>query len=478
MGIFDDATREYADRLNSDGERDSETTIGAESITIADSDTQQTTEDTWLSGKKKYGWPRGREAYEARQIQQTWAMEVITNGIVDQLLGGELAAENEGDDDLTGPAADLWNVIRDVLKGPHLMDDTLDDLISAAVADMVGPGNAYWDMLPAENASIPVAALKPVDALTVRHNYDENGNPKDPAYWQAAGAFGGAGNMNMGNVSPTPLTKDDIVAMRYPGSRRSFRVYPQSPAMQVKKTLELLANSTSHHNRFYNDDEIPAGFVQIMGASDNSVSKIQDKIQAAAGDPRSVEVIGGEGAAQWIEMGGTAINLNVIEEQKWFLQLCLAAFGLGKAEIGMIEDVNRANGDVEASRVFKRVTGPFAKEFSRAFGHIADQFEVYRQLDRPFDIRLRFSDPREERAREERLLKMYEAGGLTRREWYQRRGDGDVAEGDMTVEINGQEVDYGALPKDVLDHKLRSLRGDTPEDQAEDQAEDMPSEDE
>lgn len=473
MGLFDNATREMADRF--DSQRQTETTIGGESVPIASASTTTSGEDTWLTGEQKYGWPRGREALEARQIQQTWAMELITNGIVDQLLGGDLTFESD-DDEVGSAEAELQAVIQDVLEGPHLMDDTLDDLIAAAVADMVGPGNAYWEILPAEDGSVPVAALKPIDALTVRHNYDRNGNPKDPPYWQASGAFTGENVAALGSVSPTPLTRDDVVAMRYPGSRRSYRIYPRSPAMQVKQTLELLANSTTHHNRFYSDDEIPAGFVQIMGADNTSISEIQDKLQAAAGDPRSVEVIGGEGAAQWIEMGGTAINLNVIEEQKWFLQLCLAAFGLGKAEIGLIEDVNRANGEIEQSRIFKRVTGPFAKELSRAFGHIADQFEVYRQLDRPFDIRLRFSDPREERAREQRLREMYQAGGLTLRQYARRRGDEDVADNEMTVEIGGEEIDYGDLPLPVLEHKLRDARASVQEDQAEDMAEDMPDE--
>jgi hypothetical protein len=244
--------------------------------------------------------------------------------------------------------------------------------------------------------------------------------------------------------------------------------------MQVRDTLALLVNSTTHHNRYYDDNEIPAGFIQIMNANENSLSNIEDKLQAAAGDPRSVEVIGGEGAAQWIEMGGTAVNLSVIEEQKWFLQLCLAAVGLGKAEIGMIEDVNRSNGEVESSRVFKRVTGPFAKQFNGALRHIADQFDLYEQLGRPFKPRLRFSDPREERAREERLRKMWESGGLTLRQYARRRGDQDVADNDMVVEIGGQEIAYGDLPKPILEHKLRDARSSVDEDAAEEMAEDIP----
>jgi hypothetical protein len=393
-------------------------------------------------------------------------MELITNGINDQLLGGSLAFESDDDADAGDAEAELQGLIRDALTGPHLMDDDLDDLISAAVADMLGPGNAYWQLLPAADDSVPVAALVPLDALTIRHNVDRHGvTPEgEPAYYQAMNAFGSEGVANLGAVNPTALERGQLAVMKYPGNRRSYQLYPKSPSMQVLEALDVLANSTTHHNRFYDDNQIPPGFIQVMNASSQTVESIQDKLEAASGDPRSVEVIGGEGQAMWVEMGGTAVNLDVIEEQKWFLQLCLAAVGLGKAEIGMIEDVNRANGEVEQSRVFKRVTGPIASQLSQAFRHVAEQFEAYTALGRPFDIEYRFSDPREERAREKRLRQMYNDGGLTLRQYVRRRGDEDLADEEMTVEINGTVVDYGAYPKHVVDALLRDARSDADAD--------------
>lgn len=483
MSFFDSATDEYEARVMDSGRtddesaptrgrspaggasldidgRDATTTVDGETVPIEQPETKQSDEGTWLSGKSSnYGWPRGRDAIEARRVSQTWPMELITNGIVDQLLGGELVFESDDDDPVSGEE-ELQALLRDVLTGPHLMDDDLDDLIAAAVADMIGVGNAYWQLLPSENGSLPVASLVPLDALTVRHNFDEHGYPREPAYWQSQGAFSGDGIASMGALDPTALEKSQLAVMRYPGNRRSYQVYPKSPSMQVLEALELLSNSTTHHNRFYSDNEIPPGFIQVLNASDRTVEDVKDKIQAATGDPRSVEVLGGEGQAQWVEMGGTSINLDVIEEQRWFLELCLAAVGLGKAEIGLIEDVNRANGEVEQSRVFKRVTGPLAKQFHGAFSHIAQQFEVYNNLDQPFDIRLRFTDPREERAREQRLREMYQAGGLTLRQYVRRRGDEDLADGEMEVTIDGQTVDYGDHPRWVAEHLLREARND------------------
>jgi len=479
MSIFDDATRAAAERLNEtdadsdDTEsasatarlngRDATVQVAGESVPVKDPETVKTDDDgTWMTGQDQYGRPRGREALNARQIVETSAMQAIGNGIVDQLLGGELAFESE-DDDVGSAEAEVQALLRDVLTGPHLGRTDLDDLITAAVFDMLGPAHAYWQLHPpADDAGVdvPVIALSSLDALTIRHNTNRHGVPLDPPFYQASGAFTSEGVGTLGSISPTPLQDSDLAVMHYPRGHRSNSYYPYSPALQVKEWLEILTNSTTHHNRFYSDNEIPPGLIQVMQANQTTVDTVKDKIQAASGDPRDVPVIGGDGGAQWLDLGGTAVNLNIIEEQKWFFQMCLGALGLGKHELGFTEDANRSNGEMEATRVYKRIAGPFAKQFEGAFHHVAQQFDVYTALENPFDIRLRFSDPREERAREQRLREMWQAGGLTYRQYVRRRGDEDLADNDMEVTINGQTIDYGDYPKHVLDALLRDARSD------------------
>lgn len=474
MSIFDEARREAADRMDSNGadgstpdtaavaraagQRQIQATVEGEQVTVEAPETVKTDEDgTWLTGTQQYGKPRGRDALEAREIVQTSAMQAIGNGIVDQLLGGELTFESDADD-VDATEAAVRDLLRDVLTGPHLGSKDLDDLITGAVFDMLGPGQAYWQLHPSEDSQYPVVALSNLDALTVRHNVDRHGVWQDPPFYQAPGAFSSDGVGTLGQIDPTELKHSQLAVMHYPRGERPYEFYPRSPSLQVKEWLEILANSTTHHNRFYADNQIPPGLIQVMGAS--NVQDVKEKIQNASGDPRDVPVIGGDGGAQWLELGGTAVNLNIIEEQRWFFNMCLGALGLGKHELGFTEDANRSNGEIEATRIYKRIAGPFSKQFERAFRHIAEQFEVYTALDQPFDIRLRFTDPREEHAREQRLREMWQAGGLTYRQYVRRRGDEDLADEDMTVELNGNEIDYGAYPKHVLDALLRDARSD------------------
>lgn len=454
-----------------DAVREAATTIGGETVPISESETKQSSADTFLTaGAQKYGVPRGREALEARRIARTEAMQIFVNAIVDQLLGGEIAfpdnREDVGDDETVNG---LKAVIRDVLEGPHLLGTDFDDLIAAWIDDMVGIGEATTELLAAEDGSLPVVAMKPIDTLTTRRNVDRNGNPKEPPWFQAPYRSAQGAPVSIDKASPTPLDQDDILVMRWPGSNRSDRVYPYSPAMQVKRWLEMIADSTTHHSRFYSDNELPPGLVAVREATDSDIENIRDEIQAAKGDPRAAPVVGSD--ARWVEIGGSAVDLSVVEEQEWFLQLCGAALGVPKTELSLDDDVNYNTSATEERVINKRVTRPVAKKIGQALTRqVATQFELYNQLERPFDIELRHTNPAQDRAMEEHYLDQLERGGLTFDEFYQRTGK-NTDEIDTTVEIGGEVIDYGDMPLPVLQEKLRDARGaSVGEDDSSDEA--------
>lgn len=455
MNLTDQLRAEYEAQRARRTSRDAETTIGGETVEIGESQTVQALSDSYLvGGSNLRGVPRGREAYEAREIARTQPMQLILNAIVDQLTGGELAYPSD-DADPDQSEAELQALVDDILVGPHLDGADLDDLIAALVADMVGPGNAYLEVLAPETGDLPVAALKPVDPLTVRHNVNESRMPRDPPYFQAPFQTLGGAVVTAVDASPTPLQQDDLVVLSYPGSYRSDRVYPLSPAMQIKDWLEVIADSTTHHSRFYSDNELPPGLLTAREATQQDIDSIRDELEAAKGNPRAAPVVGTD--ARWVEVGGSAVDLNVIEEQRWFMRLCAAAFGIPQTELGMVEDVNRAEGDNQLSLVHKRVTRPLAKTIGQAFTRqLLPQFELYRQLDQPFDVALRFSDPRQERAQEEFIRGRWQAGLATYNEVRNEIGADDEAE--TTVEIGGQTVDYGDHPQQVVKSLLIDAR--------------------
>jgi len=458
MTTWDTILHEHERRIETPKPKSS-VTIGGTSVDVDDPQTSQNVDGSIL-GADVHGIPRGKEAHQARQLGETWAMEIVKNAINDQLAGGDLGMRTPDDEEPSRAARELWELLRDVLEGPHLQDHDWNDLVSAAVSDMVDVGHGYWEPVPSADGSVPVAALKPVDALTVRHNVTKRGEFGDPPFYQAPFQSHGGQIVQVGSSDLNELARDELVMMRYPGSNRSNRIYPRAPGMQVQAALEHLTHSTIHSTRYYNDNEIPNGFIQLMQAGDQDLEEIEEALKNAAGDPRSVEVIGGDGPANWIEMGGTALNLDIIGEQKWFLQLVLAAFGLTKGEIAMTEDVNRNTADAELEIVHKRVTGGFIETIADAVTtQVFRQFEAYRALpdDQRFGLDIRYTDPRQERLREQHLRERYEAGGITYTEYRQQLGEDP---GDAVVQIGDEEIDFGSLPRPVLEHKLRDARSD------------------
>jgi phage portal protein BeeE len=247
--------------------------------------------------------------------------------------------------------------------------------------------------------------------------------------------------------------------MRWPGSTRSHRLYPLPPALQLKEWLTIIDDSTRHLSRYYSDSELPTGILSARDANgDNDVQTIRDELEAAKGDPRSAPVIDTD--ARWIEVGGSAVDLSHIEEQQWFLQLCMAAFGVPKTELGMDDQVNYSTSESELQVIAKRITSKIAPTIATAIERqLLPQFDLFQSLDQPFGVDLRYTDPREERAEEERARQQYKDGVITYREYRERQGD-DMSDVDTTVMLNGQEIDYGAYPKHVVGAMLADARTD------------------
>ena len=467
--ILDQARAEYSQRQQSNETRQATTTVGGGTFAIGDSETVQSLDETIVGASQLRGVPRGREALEARAIAETAPFQMLLNAINDQLLGGELTFPSD-DEDEDQAEAELKAVVEDVLKGPHHGGADLDDLITAWVSDMSVIGNAYAEPLAPESGDLPFVALKAVDSITVRHNVDKTGSFKEPAFYQAPFRSVAGGVVNPSNAQLTELDRDELVMMRWPGSSRSHRLYPLPPALQLKEWLEVIDDSTTHLGRYYSDNELPAGLLTAREATQGDIDTIRDELEAAKGDPRSAPVVGAD--ARWVEVGGSAVDLSHIEEQQWFLQLCMAAFGVPKTELGMDDQVNYSTSESELQVVAKRVTSKVAPTIANALERqLLPQFGLYQRLDQPFGVELRYTDPREERAHEEWLLEQYVKGAITYRELREGLGD-DMSDEDTVVEINGTEIDYGSHPKPVVQALLADARSD---DAAPSPSDELPS---
>lgn len=433
--------------------------VGGQSVSVGDSETAIQVEDSILTSTR-YGIPRGRDALEAENLAETQPFEIAKNVIVDQLLGGDLVFPSD-EEDVDESVEDLKGLFRDLLQGPHLLGYDLDDLMSAAVSDMVGPGNAYWEAIPSADGKLPVAALKPVPALSVQLNITPQGEFKEPAYYQFPFRGAGGDQTSIRGAEVNELSREQLVSMHWPGSVRSDDVYPMSPAMQVKQYLQILTNMSVHANRFFSDNEVPPGILHVPGVSEDNIQDIQSQLRDARGDPRKVPVINPDTDAKWIEVGGTGLNLDIIEGEKWYTQMVWGALGIPKSELGIIEDVNRSNGQEQAAVIYKRVTKNVTKTITQALKRqVLKQFDAYRDLGEPFGVGFQHSDPVRELQEQQAVRDQWQEGLLT---WAEARHKlGDEPPEDTVVSINGEDIDWAALPKNISKRVFQAASsGDT-----------------
>jgi len=446
----DDETRRPSANVSSRS-----TTIDGEPVDLSEPRTSITFEDDngLLSGE--YGQPRPRKFWHAKQLGQTPPMELLKNAVSRQLIGGEPVATS--DDEIRGAEADLADLVKDVYRGPHFQDKSLDNLLVDAVDDMIDTGWAYWELLPSANGEFPVAGFKPLPPLQMQHNVDEDSGEliDEPGYYQVPYSRTGGG-IRMGGDA-TELERSQIVAMREPLATGSDTLYGESLATKVREWLELIIDVDVHQKRHYSDSQTPAGILDFPGDMDpDDLQQAEQDIVEAAGDPHElVTTSSGEGA-NWIPIGGSVVDLEAIQEQEWYYKLVFAAAGLNLNELGMIEGSGFAKETPALQRqVYKNVTKPFSNAiWQPQNAEVLPQMIEPLSVDAaPFRIGLERFDPVQEQIEREESLDEWRAGAPSLNEL---RGTLGKEATEYVIEIGGTEVDLADTPRYIVD-KLVSM---------------------
>lgn len=195
-----------------------------------------------------------------------------------------------------------------------------------------------------------VIALEVVDGKTFHPYIDENGRrpePPDPAYYQTI----------HGMVAQW-LTTDDAVF-------EPFRPQEDSPyGMAPIESILLTANTDLrfqwHFLQMFTDGSVPAGFMELPPdiSSPDQVAEWQDYWDAMVmGDQAKL--------AQLIAVpNGTKLTQfkpNTFDKTfpQYLMTRTCAAFGVVPQDLGLIEDVNRANGETQVDIQFRVNTLPW-----------------------------------------------------------------------------------------------------------------------
>jgi phage portal protein BeeE len=163
-----------------------------------------------------------------------------------------------------------------------------------------------------------------------------------------------------GNALPVPFGKREIVyIMMHP---RGDSMYGRSPLEILYDTLLTLIYGQQYNLDFYLNGNTPDGLILLEGADQQVAEAFQERLKNkytvfdGLQNQRRVghvyPVYGGP-KADFIPFSLSARDMEIIEQQKWFIKLVWMAFGVTPDEMGETQDSNRSSGQTQ-SAVHKR----------------------------------------------------------------------------------------------------------------------------
>ena len=291
------------------------------------------------------------------------------------------------------------------------VDDDVDDAIDAAKAALAYPDrelpydswlskwleNAFkYDSAPLyrrRNYNGDVIGLEVVDGRTINPYIDEHGRrplPPAPAYYQTV----------HGMVADW-LTTDDIIY-------NPFRPQEDSPfGLAPIESIILTANTDLrfqwHFLQMFTEGSVPAGFIEVPPdvSSPDQVAEWQDYWDATVmGDQAKLH--------QLIAVpSGTHVEETRPKEfdpkfPEYLMMRTCAAFGVVPQDLGLVKDVNRANGETQVDVQFRVNTMPWVRYVE---GHLTRYLQ--HDLGLPVKIALDTGRDKEDRLAEAQAHQLY-----------------------------------------------------------------------
>lgn len=195
--------------------------------------------------------------------------------------------------------------------------------------------------------------LQPIerDENVIRHYFESGAAMRQSAFFQygwTAGSF------------PTPFGKREIVyIMQNP---RTDSIYGRSPVEILADVIQTLHYGERYHLDFFINSNIPEGIVQVAKAQEDELKALKDKFHekfTRLDDLDNERRVGHRvpfTSAEDVKFVPFTLNpkeMQIIEQQKWFIKVLWASFGVTPDEMGFTEHSNRAIAG-EQAKIFKR----------------------------------------------------------------------------------------------------------------------------
>lgn len=166
---------------------------------------------------------------------------------------------------------------------------------------------------------------------------------------------------------PVPFGRREVVyMMRNP---RTDTIYGVSPIEVLAEIILTLVYGSTYNLDFYVNNNMPDGIIQLLDANEKQIRSFRSRFEAqfkekdAYGSYRRkfhTYPISSK-KAEFTQFQLSSEQMQILEQQKWFIKIVWACFGENGGELGFTEDSNRASEIVQSSNFKKKTITPIIR---------------------------------------------------------------------------------------------------------------------
>ncbi len=304
--------------------------------------------------KPPFGFPLSKNVPEIRRLSKTPYVAMVNSTIVNEVatLDWKITA-----DDGEGVPNEILKKTEEWFYNPNQNDESLDQVLKPFIYDILelesGVLEKVWNLkgefveIYARDGGTFTKNPNLHGVLPLSQEDDPNA---EPAYYQYGWLTGSR---------PIPFDRREIVyAIANP---RADSIYGTSKVEILLDVIQLLTYGVESNLEYFSDNNIPKGALVMEGANKDDIESFgkvwQESLRKK--DPsgkwrkyfHKMPVMNKKG--EFIRVGFSNLELELIEQQKWFTKIVWAVYNITSSELGFTEDSNRAT-EVVQSNVFKR----------------------------------------------------------------------------------------------------------------------------
>lgn len=381
--------------------------------------------------KPPWGLPLQKDILEIRRLSGTPFVSIVRNTITHEIEGLDWAIKVEEGAQVP---PDVVLKTKRFLYNPNRNDESLGYIFKQLVGDSIEIDGAVLEKV--RNLNGDLVEIYARDAGLFTKAPDMHGvMPEIDAFWQYSWTVG---------TPPIPFNKRDMIYMiRNP---RTDTVYGRGEVEVLYSVLRLLLYGIEDNLDYFTETQTAKGFLQLSGATPQEIERFRTQWNQmnlrfdSGGLSRrkwnQVPISGTE--VKFVPTGFTNVELELLEQQKWFSKLVWACFGMSPSEVGFTEDVNRATAYMESASVKRKILKPFMMMLEYYFDievinelpWIKGKYEdmIHFQFDR--------SDLGYEKAEREIIWNDYDRGLITKNQALEQMGLPKITGGDVYKDEN------------------------------------------